>query len=288
VEKGRISDNWRPLTPAELVPVGRARPIRTEDGRPMDQAWIEALIANTPEHEIDVRVHGGWEFRSVDRYFTVFRDGGTDSHVHARYPSVEFDLVLGIDHGSRPGKQIAVLMAVWKETVVDKDGRTTTYTRVYVIDEYVDETGLATPADDARGVLNMLARYGWTWGDLKFAGGDRVHMPGSGRQKSNKDLAAQIAKLLQVPPDALHPPIRTIKRGEGRGANSVEVRARWLFHRMAEGGFGVHPRCKRVRASLATTDLSDDDAKDPFDGVVYGLDPYIFPRMAVATTVRLG
>lgn len=268
---GAIEDHWRPLTPAELVPVGYTRPLRTLDGRPMDADWIAARRATVPDHEVPVVIDGEWETRSVDRYFTCFRFGGAHSHVHERLPEVDVDLALGIDHGSRPGKQIAVLMAVW----LDADGRV----HVYVLDEYTDRAGTATPADDARGILALLERHGWGWSDLQSAYGDRVHLPGRAEQKSNRDLQAQIARQLRCAPDAVQPPIRTAKRGTGRGSGSVQTRSRWLYQRMLEqDGVGVHPRCQRVLDAVARYDLRDNEHKDPIDAIVYGLDPWIFAR----------
>lgn len=275
VAAGVIEDHWRPLTPAELIPVGRSRPLRTADGREMDRDWIEARRASVPDHERPVVIDGEWETRSLDRYFAVFRHGGAQSHVHDRVPTWDVDLVLGVDHGSAPGKQIAVLLCVWQD---DEQ------VHVYVLDEYTDASGTATPAGDARGILSMLERHGLSWADLAFAGGDRVHLPGRAEQKSNKDLQAQVARLLGCAPDAVQPPIRTAKRGTGRGAGSVQTRSRWLYHRMLEeDGFAVHPRCARVVEAMSRYDLRDNEFKDPVDAIVYGLDPWIFARRVLPT-----
>lgn len=274
-DSGALHDHWTPLTPEQLIPVGSIEPLRTRDGRPKDAEWIRERELLVPVHERPVVIHGEWEMRAIDRYFAHFRDGGGDSHVHNRLPTAEVDLCLGIDHGHRPGKQIVVLMAIWRDTPRDP-------WRVYVVDEYTDRTGRATPRDDARGVLAMLDRNGIRWRDLSFAGGDKVHEPGKPTQKSNRDLAAQVSKALEDrgekrTEEELWPPIRTIKRGAGRGPASVGVRSRWLYHRTCEpGGFGVHSRCTRLREALARYDLRDTEWKDPIDAVVYGLDPWIY------------
>lgn len=287
-ERGTVHDHWSPLTPEALIPVGAVEPLRTRDGRPKDAAYIAEKRLLCPVHEQPVVIDGEWEMRSVERYFTLFREGGADSHVHARAPRHEVDLVVGIDHGSKPGKQIAVLMAVWRD-------RTDQPWRVYVVDEYTDTEGTATPAEDAAGVLAMLDRHRVRWGELTYAGGDRVHDPGTPQQKSNRDLSIQLVRQLErrgeLPSGGeLHPAIRTVKRGAGRGAGSAHYRSKWLYHRTANrGGFGVHPRCVRVISALRRYDLRDNEYKDPIDAVVYGLDPYIYgsvPR--VAPELRLG
>jgi hypothetical protein len=266
VDAGQIEDHWRPLTPESLIPIGCTQPIMGPDGTLRDAAWIESLRSKIPPHEAPVVIDGEWEMRVLDRYFSCFRNGGPESHVHARVPTHDVDLVLGIDHGSRPGKQIAVLMLVWAL----EDGSHS----IYVLDEYVDHTGTATPADDAKSIVALLARHHFKWSDLKHVYGDRVHLPGRAEQKSNKDLQAQIAKLLKV--KSLEPGIRTAKRGTGRGGGSTQVRARWLFHRMVKDAFAVHPRCERLVQAIESFTLRDDDSKDPIDAVVYGLDPYTF------------
>jgi hypothetical protein len=242
-----------------------------------------------PDHEQPVVIDGEWEMRSLDRFFVPFRNGGARSHVHDRLPDADVDLVLGVDHGHRPGKQVAALMLVWKTWVnVAEPGRPAKAerrTHVYVLDEYVDLTGEATTSDDAAGICAMLARNGYTWDDLSHAFGDRVHAPGTGVTKSNRDLTMAVAKRLgrrldKSSPgrgDPLWPHIKTAKRGQGRGKGSLETRGRWLYHRMTEpDGFGVHPRCRRIIEALNRYDLMDDDYKDPIDAMVYGLDPYIY------------
>lgn len=288
-EAGTLHDHWVPLTPDQLIPVGGVEPLRTRDGRLKDAAWIAEREALVPSHERPVVIHGEWEMRSVDRYFEHFRDGGGDSHVHTRVPECEVDIVIGIDHGSRPGKQIAVLVLVWRD-------EPSAPWRIYVLDEYTDRTGRATPRDDAIGVLDMLRRHRLRWRDLSFVGGDKVHEPGLPSQKSNKDLAVQIARELgrrgELAASAdLHPPIRTIKRGTGRGAGSVSQRARWLYHRTLEpGGCGVHPRCARVRGAIAKYDLRDNEFKDPIDAIGYAVDPWVFEGglPSAPIDVRLG
>jgi hypothetical protein len=285
VAAGQITDHWAPMELAQLDQVdAQGRPTGVPyvgpDGQVRDQAWIDRQRAAVPDHEQPVVIDGEWEMRATDRFFAPFRASGARSHVHDRLPDADVDLVLGIDHGHRPGKQIAVLMLVWRTyTPPDAAGIRERRTHVYVLDEYCDTEGTATPVDDAKGILAMLGRHGYAWGDLSHAYGDRVHLPGSQDTKSNRDLSRALARQLGVRlegPGALWPQIRTAKRGQGRGAGSAESRSRWLYHRMAEDGFGVHPRCQRVIEACLRYDLTDDEYKDPIDAVVYGLDQYIY------------
>lgn len=279
-DAGRITDLHFPLTPDALIPVGSQRPIRLQDGTPCDAAWIVSIIEQTPLHEVPVRIHGEWEMRVTDRYFSGFISSGPRGHVHDRLPTGVVRICLGIDYGSKPGKQVAYLVAV---------NESLEHPSIYVLDEYCDALGGSLPEVDARGVMAMLARNRLAWKNLDYAHGDRVHMPGSGGRKSNKDLAQELAKLLGAPLDALQPPMRTVKRGQGHGGGSVSLGSRYIFHAMARpGGFGVHPRCARLIEALDRYTMADDDWKDPVDAVRYAIDPYIFGawRSQLVTPLR--
>jgi hypothetical protein len=263
-EAKKIEDHWSPLTLEALIPVGHTAPLL---GR--DQAWIDALREQYPAHEVPVVIDGEWEMRSEGAYFGAVWDPAR--MVYAASPK-EDRLYLGIDHGDRPGKQVAYLVAV-TFSAADEDDTPS----VYVLDEYVDATGAATPQEDARGILAMLTRNGATWGgDLDAANGDRVHMPGAGSQKSNKDLAAQIARQLGVTRDNLKPEIRTVKRGEAGKKGGPMFGERFVYRAMQRAKFGIHPRCERLIAALPRYTGRDDDSKDPLDALRYALDPEIF------------
>ncbi|MEQ1568811.1 MAG: terminase family protein [Myxococcota bacterium] len=272
VGRGVLTDFHSRLTPEALIPVGCSAPLRTADGRPKDAEWIAAKEGRVSAYEREVVVHGGWEFRTAGAWFSGAWD--PSRLVFEATISRTDRIILGIDHGDRPGKQVAVLMAV--------DDRAEDPI-IHVVDVYRDAVGLASPADDARGILAMLGRHGIPWSRLSFAGGDRVHLPGSAKQKSNKDLQAQVRKRLaqlgQLQPDGtMAPAITTVKRGPGRGAESVRVGSRWLFHRMVAGQFSVSPAAAFLLEALPKYTLDDDDCghKDVVDAIRYGLDRYIF------------
>lgn len=286
VAAGLIEDIHSRLVPEALIPVGAHYPISLPDGTPCDADWISQIERETPEHERPVRVHGEWEIRSQGRYFANFVSEGSASHVHERLPAGRITVCLGVDHGTLPGSQVAVLALVTPPRGADDSPC------VYVLDMYVDSTGTASPRDDARGIVDMLTRHGMTWASVDHAFGDRVHMPGAGGQKSNRDLQAQIAKIEKVAPIDLRPQIRTVKRGQGRGSGSLAVGSRWLFHAISRpGGFGVHPRCVGLIRSLDNYDIMvDDEHKHAVDALRYGLDAFIFGgwRRGADVKVRIG
>ncbi len=291
-EADHIMDIHYELTAENMIPVGHTEPLKLIDGTPCDQAWIDQIIAETPPAEVPVTIHGGWEFRSGCAYFdkawnpeamVVDRASGK---LEDRLPK-EFALHLGVDYGTQPGKQIAVLLAVW----TSKDG---TAPSAYVLDEYVDVVGTATPAMDARGILAMLQRNGQKWGDLHCAYGDRVHMPGTDQEKSNQDLALAIVREMQrggLATYALNPQLQNAKKGTAHGKGAPDVGGKWLRVAMLEGRFSVHPRCARVIKALPKYSGADDEHKDPVDAIRYSLDLVIFagiPRGPVRQARRWG
>lgn len=272
-ESGLLSDHCFPLTEANATPEGAARPLRTDTGQLIDEAFIAEERRATPPDVAGIVLDGEWEVRGVDRYFSCFIGPGLPgSHVTDLLPKADYEVRIGIDHGDRPGKQIASLFLIER-----LKGR---QVRVYLWDEYVDLKGIASPQDDARGILEMLARNELTWGMVRKAKGDRIHLKGRAREKSNTDLQRFIARELAVPFHDLRPQIVTAKKGEGRGAGSVRAGSRWLFHLIAKGAFRIHPRCERNIAAFNewTGPGPDCDEKDPIDAARYALDDYIFAR----------
>lgn len=283
VDEGQIRDHWRPLTPAELIPVGCSTPLLAKDGRPKDAAWIAEREAKVPSHERPVVVHGEWETQEADAYFgDVFR---RDVHVHRNAPEDEHPILcLGIDHGHRPGKQIAHLVVVTPPA----EGSDAEGPSIYVVDSYVDHTGTATPSEDAKGILAMLERHGQRWLDLESAWGDRVHMSGKAQQKSNLDLMGHLAKRCKVKQSQLRPEIRTVKQGPGQNQGSVGIGLRWLHHAFVQDRIGIHPRCVQLIEALGRyRRAAVDEYADPIDALRYALHPYIFHgRTGPVPTVR--
>ena len=272
VERGAVSDHHTELTPEQLIPEGETEPLRsphpeTRQIVPMDADYIAALERTTVSYEIPVVVHGEWEMRVQGRYFGSFDDVLMVSN-ECNAPTVS--VVLGVDYGSKAGKQCAVLMLV-------EEAEGGVAQRVWVWDVYVgaENTGLD---DDARGILEMLRRNGLTWKEIDKAWGDRIYMRGA-EHKSNRDLMKALSRAMGIPDKALRPRLRTVKRG-GDSRGSVSVGGRWLHQLMVRGAFFVHPRCSVVIDALNGWDFTDDKHgyKDKIDAIRYGLWDYIFHR----------
>lgn len=289
VDKGRLNDHHTRMSAPALVPVGRSEPIELDDGTPCGEAWVAREIAATPEYERPVVCHGEWEYRTVDRMFRAWSMGAM---VSAAPPSGISRLHLGVDYGSKTGKQYACLLAVQPGDVAIHD-------RLHVLDE-TPVAEHSTLAEDAAAVLGMLSRNGLEWTDLDEMWGDRSYVRGSD-SKSNAELHREICRLLKRK-TGLTRNIRTVKRGEGRGAGSVSTGIRYLHRIQAAGRFSVHPRCARMIAALDNWDgrrvqtrssggvvFVDSFWKDPIDALRYGLESRIFGVMTQPLPqVRLG
>ena len=292
VDNGTIEDHHSRMTADALIPDGETDPITLGDGTVCDQAWIDAQLAATPEHERDVVCHGEWEFKAVDRMFTAFTDAMVGT---ARPPpGVAVHVRLGMDHGDKVGKQYGVLLFLLPGPTPDQD-------EVWCVDE-TPETEHSTEFADAAEVLAMLSRSGLTWAQVDEATGDRSYERGS-TKKSNADLQRAIARHLRQPSDKIVQ-IRTAKRTIDTGRQSVDQGIRYLHRLMCGGRFHVHPRCARLSEALKRWDgrqkqsrstgkgvFVDSYFKDPIDAVRYGLESRVFApgrERATLAPVRFG
>lgn len=272
-EDGLLHDLHYALTPEHLVfstgPMAGRRMV-LEDGTPCDAEWIGRLVAETSDQEVPVVIHGEWEFRQEGAYLA--KVWHPERMILERPPDYEYECEIGIDFGDRPGKQIILDIRVADGAGVGG------YPYIYVIGEYIGRTGYETPEDDARGLLEMLARSRTSWSEVRGANADRVHKAGRPDKKSAQELQQALARQLGLTDwKQLDPPVRVVKRGMGRGKGSVGTRSRWLHAQMARGNLAVHPRCQRlIEAIPRYSPWKDNDSKDPLDALVYGLDRYIY------------
>ena len=270
VSAGQIADHHYRLTPENLIPVGASEPLRLDDGTPMDQEWIDRIIAETLPHERPVVLDGEWECRTQDRVFTAFNP---DVHISAEPPRGRMQICLGIDHGDGAEfSQSAILVAI------DNSQRDE---RIHVLDEYASD-GSTTSDMDAAAIIDMLRRHGLSWRSVDRAYGDRVY---SGRRdgiskKSNEDLIQCIGRIVGIPGPKLYPQIKTVKRGKGHGRGSLDQGCRYLHQAMVRPGcFTVSPRCVRLIESIDRWNFSTwSEWKHAIDALRYSLDGYIFSR----------
>lgn len=282
VEEERMADHHYRFVAENLIPVGQSQPLRLPDGTPCDGDWIARVRQETLSHEAPIVLDGEWETRVEGSVFGAFKVHGDGSHIIERTPGgIDFDLRLGIDHGSGINfSAVAVLVGV---------ERAKPHPRVWVLDEYVSD-GETTEDQDALGIAAMLQRSGLKWKDLSKVYGDRPWATKSAA-KLNKKSNEKLAKaLLRLPPKdlgalGLKPgkplPVKfqTVKRGAGHGAGSVYIGCDYLHKAMVRDGFRIHRRCERGIDSLAKWDgPTGSEWKHWIDGLRYALDDLAFVR----------
>lgn len=146
------------------------------------QAEIDEDIMSYLPDERGMRRDGDWTPLVAGRWF----DRVTETcYTNDGIGVGRWTLAVGIDHGTRPGRQIAVLVA-----------RNITTGQCIVLDEARHE-GVSTSREDARAILSMLARRGVRWSDVDMWVGDRATAESFwGVAKSNRDLQAELAREL--------------------------------------------------------------------------------------------
>ena len=184
-------------------------------------------------------------------------------------PPVTARVGIGVDHGSKPGAQRAVLVAVAGEGI---NGR------AWILDEYKGE-GRTEIEQDAAGIIAMLARHRMAIEDVDVWVGDRAHGGYGSRngRKSNEMLKSAIAKCIGLDtnrtgwheklPRALRSMWQPIK------SDSSHWEGFEIMHRLMVGAsprLTVSPVCVHLDQDFrAWQGSSRDPAKDGLDAARY-------------------
>jgi len=273
-EAGILEDLHFRCTP-EMLTLEDGTVLRTDDGTLMDAAWIAGERRKVMPHEEPVLIDGEWEFRATEGLFAGWKPsehwipGLMDSTVGPRGRDVH--LLFGIDYGDDRLRTAAALVAI--EPRRGRDG----HDRIWILGEYVPDRGTTTDMD-AAGILTMLSAAGLKWRQLAAAHGDKRYTDAGGRltKKSNAMLEKSLSRRLGLRGRHTVPPVRSAKRGQGRGAGAVFHSVRWLHELMlTPGAFHVDASCSNVRRAFETWDGTErHPSKDILDAVRYALVPY--------------
>lgn len=273
------------LTVENLTPTGAVGPLCTDDGTPMDAAWIADQWRTTPPQYAGVVLDGEWEARPEGVFFRCF-DRARHLTQGAALDPVRGPIrwALGIDYAAAPREfgQTAVLLQVQ----AGRDAKGKPREAVLVHDVLV-MPGVASNMQFAVDLLAMLGRHGLRWRDLDDVHGD---LPVASRwvERSNVETARALAREIGVSPSALQPRILAAKEGPA-SAGALDRGCRYLYEHLADGSLLLHARCEALAQALETWDYRrDHPAKDRIDALRYALKPWIFPRgRAGGTIVRV-
>lgn len=239
----------------------------------MTQTEIDRMIEGIPEIERDMRLGRSRVARMDSAYFSAW---GPHLVVPAsemapppagRGPPAGTRLGIGIDHGSRPGAQRAVLAAV---------GGRLLQAQAWILDEYQSEGRTEAEADGV-GIVRMLQRQGLRLEDVDLWLGDRAHggYQGGRGGKDNLRIMQAIAKAAGLPHEgrrwveSLPRPLRRMAV-PAKSDKSVWVGCD-IMHRMMVGRrFLVSDRAPALCSDFATWQgRTTDPAKDGIDACRY-------------------
>lgn len=227
VEDGTVTCHQAPLTVEATTPTGCA-PIITQE-------MIDRVAQTYLPIDRAARLNGDWAVGIPEgRVFDQFDDSMISSLPAP--PGGQYEFGIGVDHGSQPNAQVAILAAV---DMADPDKPV-----IYVLDEYV--SGGATPEAHARAILEMCKRNHIDPGVCRWTGDNIHHGSGGAGKMSNSLLSRALEKVLQYPPRALPWRIRTVHKPR----YSVYHGAALIHSVQARKNFYIHPRCKRTIMSL--------------------------------------
>lgn len=230
------------------------------------QPEIDRFELGLPKAVRDMRMGRSRTMLSGERLFSAWGPHLFPNAAMGVAPPAGLNLGVGIDHGSRPGAERAILVCV--EPFGAKS-------RVWVLDEYYSDARTESD-EDARGITAMLERGGYSLGDVEVWIGDRAHGGDRyGGYKSNGRLVRLFAEQLGI--DVKRRGYsRQLPRGlrrmrvpyKTRGSVDHEVE---VLHRfMVDGRISVDPRCVHLDEDLREWKGSRvDPHKDGIDGLRY-------------------
>jgi hypothetical protein len=259
VEAGQVSCHKAPLTVEQTTPM-YCDPILT-------QTQIDRITSNYLPIDREARINGDWNVGIPEgRIFDCFTE---DMITTDPAPMGNYEFAIGIDHGSTPNSQVAILAAI---EMTDPNLPT-----VYILDEYI--SGQAPPEAHARAIITMCRRNNIEPGNCKWTG-DNIHYGSSGNtgKMSNSLLMRAFENVLHFPNGNLPWRIRTIRKPR----HSVYYGSAMIHSVMARKQFFISPNCERLILSIQRWTMkknqsarSKDEWGHAIDAMRYCLTPIL-------------
>jgi hypothetical protein len=271
IERGLISSHRAPLTVDATTPIGLPK------GYLLSQEQIDKITEAYLPYDREARINGSFDVAPIGVVFENFSEDMISSQSVPRGGDYRF--CVGIDHGSNPGSQVAILSCV--------DMRDPQNPRIFVLGEYI--SGQAPPEHHAQAILEMLKKHGvdpnlcrWT-GDGEHRGRDQYRM-------SNIMLMRAFESILGYPPRGL--PF-TVHRAR-KGRHSVYVGASILHAIMSRKHFWIRPECEKTVKSIQSWTMKRTQSarsRDPYghaiDALRYGLLPILDYRPNIPHQIKV-
>ena len=214
----------------------------------MTEEEIKRFEQGLPGPERDCRMGRSRVPIMSDRFFVAFGQHLVRDIDRQELIKLGADIAVGIDHGSKPGAQRAVLIAV--AMVMGQP-------MVYVLNEY-KAPGRTSAEQDARGILAMLEEWDISLEEVDHWVGDRAHHGDRyGGKKSNLRLLMQISIIRGVNPERT----RTWRRKLPKPLASIDVPRK--YERSVWDGCEIMHRLMvsdppRIQFDPRTTHLQED------------------------------
>ena len=243
VEDGKISATFGSLTIEDTTPIGW---IPGQELQPLlSQKQIDDLTDSYLALDRDQRIHGSLDVAPIGVVFDLFREDMILESIPGNiFGAGSWDFCIGIDHGSTPGSQVALLVASYKE-----DGKDT---KIFVLDEYV--SGKATPEHHVINILAMLKRNHITPLQCRWIG-DGTHNANRARdgfKMSNLLLVRSLEKILGYGAKQLPFRIRQVRKYK----SSVYYTASLINNCMAKSDFYVLTQAKETITAIKNWTLT--------------------------------
>ena len=271
IERGLISAHRAPLTVDATTPIGLPK------GFLLSQEQIDKITEAYLPYDREARINGSFDVAPIGVVFENFSEDMISSQPVPRGGDYRF--CVGIDHGSNPGSQVAILSCV--------DMRDPQNPRIFVLGEYT--SGQAPPEHHAQAILEMLKKYGvdpnlaiWT-GDGEHRGRDQYRM-------NNIMLMRAFESILGYPPRGLPFTIRRARKGR----HSVYFGASILHAIMSRKHFWIRPECAQTIKSIQSWTMKRTQSarsRDPYghaiDGLRYGLLPILDYKPTIPQQIKV-
>lgn len=263
IDEGKIECMYAPLTVKDTTPRG-LRPV-------LSQAQIDEVSSKYLPIDREARISGSFSVGVPEgRVFDNFQPSMISSEPCP--PAGLYKFAIGIDHGTQPNTQCAVLSAV---DISDPENP-----KIWVLAEYISG-GAVPPETHARGILEMLQNQGidpkrciWT--------GDNVHYSqrgNKGNKMSNAVLMRAFERVLGLATRELPWRIATAHKPKF----SVYYSAGRIHALMSQpDGFHIRPECSTLIESIQRWTMKSHQSRrseDPHGHIIDSLRYCLMPLL---------
>lgn len=231
ISAGTLSPHYARLSVEDTTPIG-CRPL-------LQEADIKRLTDSFLPIDREARISGSLEGVAPENIiFKCFNDNMISSLSIPNSYGRNLRFSMGIDHGSTPNSQVAILAAISLD-----DGAQNP--KIWILDEYV--SGGAPAELHAESILNMIGRHQIQPAMIEWVGDGEHRGNKRGVHKMNNILLMRaFENLLNLGYKQLPFTIRQVVKYR----HSVYFGASILHSVMSRGDFRIHPRCKSTIESI--------------------------------------